>query len=242
MNTVLTDVMYLDYNAIALKTINNNLKSVHHFLGLMVGGGIMKEKVHDQMVTRTRALLEDALLELIEEKGFDGITIKDLTEKAGLNRGTFYLHYRDKYDLMEKVQEDILHGFLNILLQLSPFTALEYFSMNRPYPAMVQIFQYLKDHGRILKVLLGPKGDPAFPQKMKMIISNNFSKKLIDNLVNIPEDVSIAKEYMPAIGTAVNFGVIEQWLENGMLHSPEEMAMVYFRIIKLLNSISQTLK
>ena len=199
----------------------------------------MTETVHDQMVSRTKQLLEDALIELIEEKGFDGITIRDLAAKAGLNRGTFYLHYRDKYDLMEKVQEEILHGFLQKLRQLNPFEAMEYFAKNKPYPVMVQIFQYLKNHGRILKVLLGPKGDPAFPKKMKTLIRDNFSKKLLDNLVNISEDVSIAKEYLPAIGTSVNFGVIEQWLENGMPHPPEEMAMVYFKIINLIRSINQ---
>lgn len=204
------------------------------FLGR--GDSNLTENVHDQMVSRTRKLINDALIELIEEKGFDGITIRDLTAKAGINRGTFYLHYRDKYDLMEKVQEDILQGFLEIILKLNPYEALKYFSHNTPYPIMVQIFVYLKRNGRILKVLLGPKGDPAFPKKMKDLIRNNIFEKLVKNQGSNLQNGSIAHEYLPAIGTSVNFGVIEQWLENGMVHSPEEMAMIYFKIINLIRS------
>ncbi|MDQ0200106.1 AcrR family transcriptional regulator [Neobacillus ginsengisoli] len=174
---------------------------------------------------------------MIEEKGFEGITIRDLTAKAGINRGTFYLHYRDKYDLMEKLQSDILQGFLEIILQLNPIEAIKYFSQNAPYPIMVQIFDYLKGYGRILKVLLSSKGDPAFPKKMKDLIRNNIYEKLVKNKESTLKNVSIAQEYLPAIGTSANFGVIEQWLENGMIHSPEEMAMIYFKIINFIRSI-----
>lgn len=202
------------------------------------------EKVHDQMVTKTKQLLKDALIELIEEKGFEGITIKDLTTKACLNRGTFYLHYRDKYDLMEKIQEEILQGLMQIVLQLNPFDAGKYLSKNTPYPTAVQIFTYLKIHSRILKVLLGPKGDPAFPKKMKDIIKTNLFENTLINLITFPKDVSIVLEYFPAIGTSVHFGIIEKWLENDMPHSPEEMAMMYFKIVKLIqvqiNKINKT--
>lgn len=197
----------------------------------------MPEKVHDQMITRTRLLLKEALIELIEEKGFEGITIRDLTSKANLNRGTFYLHYRDKYDLMEKIQEEILQGFLNKIVQLNPTEALKYLVINTPYPAMVQVFEYLKSHGRILKVLLGPKGDPSFPKKMKDLIKTNFFEKIILNHINFPENANIIQEYLPAIGTSVNFGIIEKWLENDMPHTPEEMAMIYFKFITIIQTV-----
>jgi hypothetical protein len=71
---------------------------------------------------------------------------------------------------------------------------------------------------------------------MKDLIRNNIFEKLVKNPVNILQNVSIAHEYLPAIGTALNFGIIEQWLENDMSHSPEEMAMIYFKIINLIRS------
>jgi AcrR family transcriptional regulator len=194
----------------------------------------MTEKAHDKMAARTKQLIKETLIELIEEKSFEGITVKDLTVKAGLNRGTFYLHYRDKYDLMVKIQEELLQGFLQIVLQIDPFDVGKYLSKNIPYPVIVQLFTYLKSHSRIIKVLLGPKGDPAFPKKMKEIIKTNFFENTIKNLITFPEEVAIVKEYLPAIGTSVHFGIIEKWLDNDMPHSPEEMAMMYFNIVKFI--------
>ena len=60
---------------------------------------------------KTRRALREALLDLIEEKGLDRVTVKALCERADLNRGTFYLHYRDVYDLLEQYTDDVLAGF-----------------------------------------------------------------------------------------------------------------------------------
>ncbi|EEL70861.1 hypothetical protein IGA_00005 [Bacillus cereus HuA3-9] len=61
----------------------------------------MKSAYTDLRVARTKEAIRDALTELINEKGFDSITVKDITARANINRGTFYLHYRDKYDLFD---------------------------------------------------------------------------------------------------------------------------------------------
>ncbi|MGL3600309.1 TetR/AcrR family transcriptional regulator, partial [Veillonella sp. ZSJB6] len=56
----------------------------------------------DLRITRTKQLIKSAFLELIDEHGFEAVTVKAITERAGINRGTFYSHYVDKFDLMEK--------------------------------------------------------------------------------------------------------------------------------------------
>jgi AcrR family transcriptional regulator len=64
---------------------------------MLLGGDFV-----DRRIVKTKRLLENALVKLMIEKGFDKISIKDLTEEADINRGTFYLHYKDKYDLLEQ--------------------------------------------------------------------------------------------------------------------------------------------
>ena len=66
------------------------------------------EKI-DPRVKRTRLLLEQAFMELTEEKGFQAVTVQDITEKAGVNRATFYAHFTDKYDLLD---QSIRKGFM----------------------------------------------------------------------------------------------------------------------------------
>jgi len=52
----------------------------------------------DRRIARTKAAIREALVALIEEKGFDALTVKDIATRANINRGTFYLHYKDKFD------------------------------------------------------------------------------------------------------------------------------------------------
>ena len=61
----------------------------------------------DLRVIRTKKLIKDAFFSLIEEQGFEAVTVKQLTERAGINRGTFYSHYVDKFELMEKCVDEI---------------------------------------------------------------------------------------------------------------------------------------
>ena len=72
----------------------------------------------DRRIAKTKILLENSLIKLMIEKGFDKISIKDLCEEADINRGTFYLHYKDKYDLLEQKEDEILKGFIKIVTNI----------------------------------------------------------------------------------------------------------------------------
>lgn len=196
----------------------------------------MAEKVHEQMVSRTRQEIKEAFIELMEKKGFEGITVRDLTAMAKINRGTFYLHYRDKYDLMEKTQEELLKGFREVISHINPLEALQFIPKNQTYPVVIQIFEYLSQHGRIFKLLLGPKGDPAFPKKWKDTIKKYFFEKNVLQRIDLPEEMIVLREYLPSIGTSIQFGIIEKWLENDMPHPPEEMARTIFQIFKMIGT------
>jgi AcrR family transcriptional regulator len=67
----------------------------------MLSNPALEEKKIDPRVKRTRALIQKAFSELIEEKGFRSITVKDITQRAEINRATFYAHFTDKFELLE---------------------------------------------------------------------------------------------------------------------------------------------
>ena len=67
------------------------------------------EQKLDPRVKRTRSLLEQAFMDVLKEKGFQTITVQDITQRAGVNRATFYAHFDDKYDLLD---HSIRQGFL----------------------------------------------------------------------------------------------------------------------------------
>ena len=74
----------------------------------MLAEKLTSEKL-DPRVKRTRIMLEQALMELVKEKGFQAVTVQDITERAGVNRATFYAHFPDKYALLD---HNIRQGFL----------------------------------------------------------------------------------------------------------------------------------
>lgn len=66
-----------------------------------------EESSVDRRIIRTKEAIRDALITLIEEKGFDAVSVINITSRADINRGTFYLHYRDKYDLLEQIEAGV---------------------------------------------------------------------------------------------------------------------------------------
>lgn len=73
---------------------------------------IMSPRSTDRRIERTRQLLKAACWEVLLEKGFDAMTVHDITERANVNRGTFYAHFADKYDLFDAVMRERFILFL----------------------------------------------------------------------------------------------------------------------------------
>lgn len=70
--------------------------------------------------TTTKSDLKEALTRLLREKDFEAISVSDITKEAGVNRGTFYLHYVDKFDMMDKLIDEILQNILSLLKEGQP--------------------------------------------------------------------------------------------------------------------------
>ena len=84
-----------------------------------------------QRNTLTKEKIKNAFCQLLIDKGMDALTVSDISRLADINRGTFYLHYVDKYDLLKKLEDNIIEDLEVILLdedQLSNTTCLLYTS------------------------------------------------------------------------------------------------------------------
>ncbi|ASV66932.1 TetR/AcrR family transcriptional regulator [Cytobacillus sp. FSL W7-1323] len=186
----------------------------------------MTNKNQDLRVTRTRQAIRKAIAELIEEKGFEAVTVKDITTRAGINRGTFYAHYEDKYDLMNKCQEEIMLGLSEIAQKNIP----KVYEQVNQYPGgsfslIIGIFQYIEHHKDFLKAILGPKGDLSFQTKVKKFMF----KKLFDdpNGPLIKEDqLLVPREYLISYIASAHIGVLQQWLLGDKNETPEEIAHI----------------
>ena len=100
----------------------------------------MKPKLEDRRVRRTKKLLKESFIELMSEKQIKDITVKDLTEHADLNRGTFYLHYLDIYDLLNQLEDEVIE---NVSMMIQDFNFRN--SNQSTYLLLEQLFEYIYD-------------------------------------------------------------------------------------------------
>ncbi|WP_199617665.1 TetR/AcrR family transcriptional regulator [Paenibacillus alkalitolerans] len=183
----------------------------------------------DRRKIRTKQLLRKALLELIEEKGMDGLTVSDLTERAGVNRGTFYLHYRDAADFLEQLKTEIFEGLTHEMARINPFELKYYADKDEPYPPSVKVLEYFDKHADFFRVILGPKGDPAFPLRVKEFMKDRLFNHVLKNIPQ-PDDAAIPRDYLIAYVTSANLGILMHWFESGRQLSPSDVARIITRI------------
>ncbi len=176
---------------------------------------------HFSSINSIRASLIKALIELIEEKGFEAITVKDITAKAKINRGTFYAHYENKFDLMTKLEDEFMHNLAQIAKQ-SRTSDSDNVEVDLPRLLETAVLEYLNESGDFLNAVLGSKGNVAFQTRLR-----DFMLKIMiggQNPLVKEEELLVSKHYLAAYVASAHIGVIQKWLETGRKESPQEIA------------------
>ena len=128
-----------------------------------------KSGEENRSVRNTRRRLREGLLRLLEEKPLHEISVKELTELADVNRGTFYFHYQDIYDLLGKMEDDFFAQFDRTLSE-HPVRGSE-----DCYPYLHAIFSCLDENRDFCRIMLGPHGDMKFVDRVKQRVDAQCS-------------------------------------------------------------------
>lgn len=169
------------------------------------------ERKLDRRAVRTRRALRDALMALILEKGFDAITVQDITDRADLNRGTLYLHYRDKLDLLIRSSED---AYDDLIAQFEPLR-LNHLTANIPERHLQMVFDHVAANIAFYRVMIGPHGVAAFSTRLRQIVAEVGMQRLavlrkLSGSADVPSPLIAAY-----VGGAI-YGVLEWWLSTDM--------------------------
>ncbi len=186
----------------------------------------MTRKKTDLRVRRTQRVLREALIALIEERGFDAITVGDIAGRAMVNRTTFYLHYQDKYDLVTSLFREAIDELSAHLGR--PQEGPGRVDPERPPQMWVKLFEHFAAHARMYRALLSQRGSPWFVAQMSEYITDLARKRLEasrqpSSRYRMPAEVAIA-----AVAKAF-LGMVMWWLEEELQHSPEQMATWFLR-------------
>jgi AcrR family transcriptional regulator len=185
----------------------------------------------DRRILKTRSVIKESLTVLMKEKPFDKITIKDITDKANINRATFYLHYMDKYDLLEQSQNDILNEIREVLADAFKIfnpQSLPIQDATTIIPFLSYVYECIGKNSDFVKVILGGNGDLNFQLKFKSLIEE-LIKKI--SVIKTPDAFCIPLKYLIETATSMHIGIISRWLEDGMVETPYELAYITSSII-----------
>jgi AcrR family transcriptional regulator len=163
-------------------------------------------------------LLREALLDLIEERGFDALTVSEVIERAMVSRTAFYRNYQDKYDLVEQIFEEAMSGLLNAVGDLG---------QEHPAEIWVTFFEHIAHYERLYRALLGSKGSPWFVRKMRAALSELVKER--GRLPHGPDTRShlshgFSDEFVPDLVSTMFVETIIWWLEHERPYPPREIA------------------
>ena len=169
-------------------------------------------------------LLRKAFLGLLSQKPIQSISIKELCELAGVSRGTFYAHFTDIYDLLAQIEDEMT---AEISAALEPLR--ESATSDNPVVLGTRIFEVLKDNYDLCTVTLGDYGDKQFAMRLV----NMGYEKCIDLYRSYFQDVPAKQlDYFYAFISSGFMGLLREWLDNGMLATPQELAHLAQNIIQ----------
>ena len=186
-------------------------------------------KNHESKYYNTALLMNEALLILLEKKEYEFVTVKEICEKAGVNRSTFYLHYESLDDLLEETiantNKKFQDAFNNKTINPITLPKEELFFLKEE--ELVPYLNFVKENKRIYKLMF--KYSYIFKGEVKL-------KEFYDDIVTIVFDkygvTKQERDYVFAYYTSGVVAIIQKWLENDCI---EDISFITNLIIKLSN-------
>lgn len=204
----------------------------------------------DRRVSRTRSALRRALLGLLDEKGYEEITVEEITARADVSRTTFYLHYKDKEDLLLDYLNEVADEQVNELLQV-PLAAWRMQDVVTgpgapPVRPVLMAFQHVAEYAGLYRLVLRGEGAPQLSERLSLIITGAVDAFVRAKMqsgemqFSLPLPVPLLASYF----AGAILGCVNWWLDDGLALSPEEMThhfqQLFFPGLRRLLGLDET--
>lgn len=163
------------------------------------------DKRDDRRIRKTKKVMVQSLTKLMTEKPINKITVTELTDLADVNRSTFYLYYKDIYDMVNKIETEMIEEFQIQLKKLY----LPKTNKDSILSFFIFVFEFVRQNADFCKILLGQEGDYTFLNKFKKAIAESQPP-----IVN--RFYGFESQYFMPFAISGCIGAIQQWLEDDM--------------------------
>jgi AcrR family transcriptional regulator len=182
----------------------------------------------DPRIIRTRQLIKDAFIDLIQEMDIDKISVNRIADRATINRVTFYLHYRDIPDLMEKMADDMAEELQQVISDNSELQRTE----DTHFVPVLGLLEHIAEHAKFYKVVLGLRRTPVFSDRLlKIVVASIHAKihKLESDSFLAKADIQ--KDIAVWFGSSALIGTIVSWLRHDMPYTPQYLAKQFSLLV-----------
>ena len=175
----------------------------------------------DRRILKSQEAIRKAIIELMSEKTFNDITIQEISDRANVSRRTIYLHYTDKFDLLDKLIEEHINKLRELCESAADMSHID---------AELLSFKYFERNYLFFSSMLASQGAPYFHRRFLEFILERIQYKLerIKNKVDVKEGINHGLSecddvFIQFFGAAF-VGIVEWWFKNGMPYPPHVMA------------------
>lgn len=177
-------------------------------------------KKQHEVTARTKQNLKDAFWELYCEKRIEKITVKEITQKAGYNRGTFYEYFVDVYDVLEQIENSLMPA----LDELPPITMPNQ-NVGMPLELFVKLYE---QNNKYYSVLLGDNGDPAFASKLKSSTKPKLKQAFSSS--HAVDDIEF--DYILEYSLSAMIGIMSYWFRQNKVYPAEDLVALMYELMQ----------
>lgn len=189
----------------------------------------------DPRVIKTRNNLKKALVQLMKQYKVENISVQKITEKASITRGTFYLHYKDKQDFIERSLSEILDDFFDAVMidgtdylpAISTDESISVFSQQRA-------FKYIENEAETFDVLINNQENEPFFDHLYARLADylqKFHQQVGAQFAELGVPVNLEISFI----VSAELGLIKNWLRDGMIYTPRYMTQSIDKIFSQIN-------
>ena len=176
----------------------------------------MELREEDRRIRKTKERLRQSLTELLAEKPLSKITVRELTDRADVNRGTFYGHYKDIFDMKDQIERELFEEFVSVIDGYTPDEMRQGLK-----PILTDVFRFLQRNADFGQVLIESKTDSLFLSWVRQEI---YRRGLQEWRPLYGFQASAQWDYYLDFVVAGSVAMFRGWMKRGMVETPEEMA------------------
>ncbi|MFS1069549.1 TetR/AcrR family transcriptional regulator [Enterococcus casseliflavus] len=183
----------------------------------------------DLRVKRTNKYIIEAFIRLVEEKGFEQVTVQNIADEAMINRATFYAHYKDKQDLYEKIFDLAVESFTSIL-DFEDFVQGNRIKIRKIEAAMTELFLHIQKNRSFYLTIMDASAIEIIRKKLGLILTERYQE--IFSTLRITEgDIEVPLDFIIDYMTSIFVGTLHWWLTAETTMTPDHLAKLVIKLV-----------